>query len=314
MRNPHDAHFLHQKTGLEMVVRAPVPSPTALAWVPAREEVVVATRSGSLYHVDPLLGTRQIAGGVGEGASVVVSPDRARVGLVTRDGHWMVLSLKGEIESRGKHGFLAGIDAVFVSDHLVVLGDGVEGRSLIVIKDGQIKARANVPPRVVPRVHDGKLSLVLSIDSGLAQVPFTRTLKFPVGEATAHRLRVVGDLVLGVTSSAFVVWRIGDPTVRSMRLPDLSVGDLTKDGAHVAVGTRFGQVTLSPLGRRPRRDDEATGGSTATSGTTPFSAAAKPRPVKASDGPVTCIGFSDRGRWLATGGDALILWTWETDD
>ena len=37
----------------------------------------------------------------------------------------------------------------------------------------------------------------------------------------------------------------------------------------------------------------------------------KPDLVRAFNGPVTSVAFSERGRWLATGAEALRIWSWE---
>ena len=65
-REVTEAHFLHERSGLEPVLRPPVKYPTALAWVPKRETLVVATRAGELLGVDPVLGTKVITEGIGE--------------------------------------------------------------------------------------------------------------------------------------------------------------------------------------------------------------------------------------------------------
>ena len=59
-REVTEAHYLHERSGLEAVLRPPVKHPTALKWVPKREELIVATREGEIVTVDPVLGTRVI--------------------------------------------------------------------------------------------------------------------------------------------------------------------------------------------------------------------------------------------------------------
>ena len=76
-----------------------------------------------------------------------------------------------------------------------------------------------------------------------------------------------------------------------MRMPDLSAGALSPDGRYLGLGTRTGAVALARADR--------------------IDARARPHLIKAFDSPVTTIAFSTRGRWLATGGDGLIIWTWE---
>ena len=78
---------------------------------------------------------------------------------------------------------------------------------------------------------------------------------------------------------------------RSMRLPDLTAGDLSKDAEYLGLGTRNGAVALARIASLEKR--------------------IKPDLVRAFESPVTSIAFSQRGRWLATGAEGLRIWTWE---
>ena len=66
---------------------------------------------------------------------------------------------------------------------------------------------------------------------------------------------------------------------------------VSEDGSVLGLGTRHGAVALARVDKLDGR--------------------AHPDLVKAFDCPVTTVSFSQRGRWLATGGDRLQLWTWE---
>lgn len=292
-RDVTDAHFLHQRAGLEPVVRPPVPSPTALCWVPGREELLVSDRTGRIQHVDPLLGTRVVAEDLGEGAAIAVHEDRRRWVLLTREGRFVIGDLREGELARGKHPFLAGMEALFYQDYVVAVGDAVDGRMMLVIRvDGTIRGRVKLPARVTPLIKsDGRLYLARSTPSGLAVIPFGRGMRFPGGESTAHRLRGTGHHVLGVTPTGVALWSEGSDTARSMRLPDLATGDISRDGRYLGLGTRFGGVALALIESLDRR--------------------VNPHLVKAFEDPVLCVAFSDRGRWLATGAEGLQLWTWE---
>lgn len=87
---------MSERSGFDCVLRPPVAHPTALAWVPDREVLVVATRGGELLGVDPVLGVRVIADGLDETATMAVHPDRERVLTVARTGRWRVGTLGGD--------------------------------------------------------------------------------------------------------------------------------------------------------------------------------------------------------------------------
>lgn len=291
MRDVTDAHFLHQRTGLEPVVRPPVDDPIAIVWIPRREELLVASKDGRLQTVDPLLGTRTIAEDVGECAALAVHADRNTYALVTRDGKWSIGQIKGEVLHSGSHGYLAGMDAFFVGDNLVTVGDGPRGRRMSVIVDGTVRGRVKLPPRVAPYERNGRLYLARSTPAGLQRVPFGRTVKFPSSDPTQHRLKGRNGFVVGTTPSGVCLWDQDSHGSRSMRLPDLTAADVTGDGQYLGLGTRGGAVVLAHIHSLDRR--------------------VRPNLVKAFESAVTCVAFSTRGRWLASGADGLQLWTWE---
>ena len=85
-REVTEAHYLHERSGLEPVLRPPVKRPTALRWVPKREELIVGTKDGEIVSVDPVLGTRLVAEGLGEIAVIDVHQDKSRYIASSRDG------------------------------------------------------------------------------------------------------------------------------------------------------------------------------------------------------------------------------------
>jgi len=293
-RDVTEAHFLHQRQGLEAVLRPPVPAPTALVWLPGREELLCGSREGALHHVDPVLGTRVLATDLGEPAVIAVHPDRKRYLVLARDGTWTVGRIGVGVESRGKHPFIAGMDGLWVGDFAVGVGDDLDGgRQLFVWHDGVEKGRLPLPPRAIALRGEGdKLFLVRSTEAGLEVVKFsTKGPRWSAADSTAHRLKACGPWVLGLTPTGAAIWSRDGGSPRSVRLPDLTAGDVHVDGASLGMGTKTGAVALARVDRPDAR--------------------AKPHLVKAFEHPVICASFSDRGRWLATGAEALQLWTWE---
>jgi hypothetical protein len=293
-REVTEAHYLHERSGLEAVLRPPVKQPTALAWVPRKEELVAATRDGELVSVDPILGTRVLAEGVGETAVLDLHDDGKRFLIVTREGKWRIGNLRtGEVLFEDRHAFLGGMNAFFLKEYVILVGDEGEERFLYIYTTaGERKGRARVPEKVVPLVGpDEKLLLARSTPAGLSVIPFPAG-RFPKDlPSTVHRLRPSTVHVLGFTTTGICVWGQEGGQPQSMRLPDLTAGDISKDGAYLGLGTRNGAVALARVDRIDKR--------------------VRPDLVRAFNGPVTSVAFSSRGRWLATGAEGLRIWSWE---
>jgi hypothetical protein len=292
VRDVTDAHYLHVRQGLEAVLRPPVQQPTALAWAPRREELLVADREGVVHLVDPILGTRVVTQEAGEVACLAFHEDGQRWLALGRGGQWLVADLSGQIRARGRHPFLGGMDAFFWRDHPVISGDEVDARSFAVLEGDKIRAKVKVPPRVTPIIDaSGHLALARSTEAGLQVIRYDKDSRFPSATPTSHRLRSSGSHVVGLTPTGVCVWSREGGSPQSLRLPELTAGDVFRDGRLLGLGTRTGAVALARLGVRDRGE--------------------RPDLVKAFDGPITAIAFSQRGRWLATGAEGLQLWSWE---
>lgn len=290
-REVTEAHYLHERHGLEAVLRPPVSYPTALKWVPGREQLIVSTREGQLTSVDPILGTRIVAEDVGEAAALDIHADRKRYLVVARNGTWRVGHLGGDVLHHGRHSFFGNIDAFFLGDYVVMLGDGAERRQLIILQDGEVRSRVRLPKNVIAVPRGKGLVLARSTQAGLELVKFGKGAQFSTIPSTAHRLLRAHDRVLGLTATGLAVWTEAGGAPRSMRMPELTAGDVTTDGNLIGLGTRHGAVALARFDQLEKR--------------------IHPDLVKAFNHPVTGVSFSSRGRWLATGGDRLQIWTWE---
>lgn len=293
-REVTEAHYLHERSGLEAVLRPPVKYPTALAWVPKREELVVTTREGQIVSVDPVLGTRVIADNVGESAVLSLHEDRKRFLVMTRQGKWMTGTLKGEIQVTGKHGYLGGMSGFFAGEYIVMIGDEGDGkRSLAIYKGEKRVTYVKLPSRVCATLSEkGSLILCRSTQAGLEVIPMKKGRSFTKGmESTIHKLRPSGPHILGFTSTGIVLWGQQGGQPRSMRLPDLTAGDISRNGEYLGLGTRNGAVALARISSLEKR--------------------IRPDLVRAFNSPVTSVAFSQRGRWLATGAEGLRIWSWE---
>lgn len=289
-----EAHYLHERHGLEAILRPPVAQPTALAWIPKRPELLVGTKAGEVHSVDPVLGTRLIYTDVGEPAAMQVHSDRERIIVVSRDGNWYQRTLRGVEIGTGHHGMMTNIDCFWFGDFAVITGDQVDNRLLLAIKDGVVKTRAKLPKGVSAFLHpEGRPLLARSAPMGLQVIPFGRGSSFPKTEGgiTGHRLRVSGHYVMGMTKTGVAIWTHEGGQPASMRMPEVTAAAVSADGRFMGLGTRTGAVALAVLDSPNKR--------------------ARPDLVKAFEGAVTAAEFSTRGRWLATAAERVQLWSWE---
>ncbi|MEN0065615.1 MAG: WD40 repeat domain-containing protein [Myxococcota bacterium] len=294
-REVTEAHYLHERSGLEAVLRPPVKQPTALRWVPRREELLAATQEGELISVDPVLGTRVVTDGLGETAVLDVHADQKRYLAVCRNGTWRVGTLNGQTLLNGEHAFVGGMGGFLADRYAVIVGDehGVRVMRIIALSDGSTTGHVRLPPKVVGTVSiEGRPLLARSTAAGLKVIPLGKDHSFPADlDSTAHRLRPSGQYVLGFTSTGVCVWGQEGGVPRSMRLPDLTAGDISKDGQYLGLGTKNGAVALARMDRMEKR--------------------IRPDLVRAFTDPVTSVSFSTKGRWLATGAEGLRIWSWE---
>lgn len=290
-REVTEAHYLHERSSLEAVLRPPVRNPTALCWVPKREELLAATREGEIISVDPVLGTRVVAGDVGELAVLHIHEDRKHLLGVTRDGKWFVRTLRGEVQIEGRHEFMGRMQGFLTGNYVVMAGDlGTSRQLLIYDREGNRKGRVALPEKVAVTVSPkGRLLLCRSTPAGLSVIPFPKGRFSKDLPSTVHRLHTSGEHILGFTITGVCVWGQEGGQPQSMRLPDLTAGDLSADGRLLGLGTRNGAVALARLDRMERRN--------------------RPDLVRAFNAAVTTVAFSTRGRWLATGAEGLRLWS-----
>ena len=137
-REVTEAHYLHERSGLEAVLRPPVRNPTALCWIPKREELLAATRDGELISVDPVLGTRVVAESIGETA---VIGNRVKVYQGVTLG---ALSVPGRGEPGAKRHPTIEDDVTIYSGATILGGDTVIGRGSVI--GGNVWLVSSIPP------------------------------------------------------------------------------------------------------------------------------------------------------------------------
>ncbi|MFT7518071.1 MAG: hypothetical protein ACI9MC_000195 [Kiritimatiellia bacterium] len=292
MREVTQAHYLHERSGLDPVLRPPVDDPSCLSWLPGTDRLVVGNRGGELFEVDPVMGTQRKAQGLGCTCALGLHADLRRYVVLSIDGSWSIGELGGEVLWTGKHGFSRRMSVFFHREYVVMVGDRADGRFVIIVAGGKIAAQIRVPHRAIAMVgRDDKLKLVRSTQQGLDVQPLSRNPRVADRESTAHRLRAYPNYIVGFTVIGLIVWpRDGGPGL-SLRLTDLGVATLSPDGSRVGMGTRSGAVAMARLETPETR--------------------ANPDLVRAFEESVRAIEFSGKGRWMATAGGSLVVWTWD---
>lgn len=290
---------MRHRSGLEAVLMPPIRHPTALAWVPGREELLVGTRTGEVVSIDPVLGTRPVVDGLPEVAVLAVHGDRKRFFAMACDGTWVRGTLVGQVEARGQHPFRTGLSAFFAGEHAVVMGEDANGRRAVrILRGDRWVANLGLPPNAIAaQVADGSLVFCRSGHAGLEVLPLKDVklgASFAAFPGTEHRLRAFGSRVVGVTSTGVACWSLEGGPAMTMRLPDVTVAAVSADGAHLSLGTRNGAVALARMADLDKR--------------------IRPDLVRAYQEPVRAVAFSDTGRWLATGAEGLRIWSWDLRD
>ncbi len=280
-----DAHYQHAERALEAVLSVPADEPRALSWVPRKEVLLLALRSGRVLSVEPSFGARTLFDGPpepvhlanwGDGVAVLASDGR----LVLRDAAGGVLEI--ETGLRGESGLRV------CEQQIAVIGEGAQGRQVRLYTGGTFVREVSVPDGAALGCRDGAPVLARSVAEGLSVVPLGADL--PAGQATNHTLRFApGGWVVGVVEGGATLWKDGQP--QTIRLLDTSAAALCHDGHTLALGTRGGVVALADVFAPP-------------------ALRGRPPRVEAHGAAVTAISFSTRGRWLATVGDNCRLWAY----
>lgn len=293
-----NAHFLHPVKPLEALVSPPVAAPRAMAW--SGEELLVADREGGVHLVEPSYGSRRLFRAAPRPVRLAISPIAGaarRVAILDDGGQLRVYELDGRLCWEHATGLIAGLQVAFEASSIVVVGDaGDARRALVFAADGRVLARARVPARTVALPQPAGLPwLVRSLPTGLRVLPWG----VPLGSdaSTAHHLYVASDCVFGVSSGGVTLWRGPRPEGRgapqdavTVKLYDVVNAAVSSDGETLALATRSGGVSVTVA--RPGVARVASGG------------------VSGHDAPVTGLGFSQRGRWLASLAERVWVWSY----
>ncbi|MCB9777247.1 MAG: hypothetical protein H6742_01620 [Alphaproteobacteria bacterium] len=288
-----DPHYRHDRSGLQAVVSPPVDDVCAVAWHPRREELVVAGRAGTLALFDPVMGTRTLADDLPEAGAVAVDGTGERVAILGRGGPLELRTLPGADRiARVEVGLVSSLWVAWWRNGVVVTGKGLDGARILVLDEqGRRRAAGALPDGVVAGVDaDGRIVLG-RVTSGGPEIHPLGKGRFDRRAPTSHRLRFTGQgRLLGVAEGGVTVWE-PDGSSLTVRSFGITSAALSRDEQTVAIGTRDGGVGLAGLqaGSVDRAHPDKTGGHELA---------------------VRSVGFSRRGRWLASVGDRLWLWSW----
>ena len=291
-KKPEGAHYLHGRSGLQAILRPPVDKPASLAWLGNKEVLLVATTTGSLVEVDPVMGTRTLCPLGGEVVRLCTDTAGRLFAGFRADGLWCSASPGGEGMQEGEHGFTQPLGLFFLGRYLVMFGEVEDRREVAIFADGTERLRRKIPNKctVFPG-SDGKLWFARSTVRGFECGPLGKRTRFSEDEPTNHVLVPSAQGVLGLTSHGGVIWSPENGSSESIGLLDIHTGALSADGQLVGVGTVGGVVGLVNMQS--------------------FESRKSPFLTKAHDTPIHSVAFAGRGRWLATGADRVQLWSWD---
>ena len=284
--DPHDAHYLHRRKGLDPVLQLPFEGARVLGSVASREVILVGDASGCVHAVDPAMG-----------ASVWVQLDSAPIALgassrgkrlvvLTEDGAWHLFDRDGAQLESGEHRLTHGLYVWSDGGRLVAGGQGDDGASVWVWDD---EAREHTLPAGSALLNsDHGLQLAWVAEGGVCVAPWDDSAPMGAPGAVRERVWVSGAHLAWAGESEVGVQSVtGSPPVRIpwVDCVTAAVGPL---GVRALVTSGAGEVGLVELAS----DDTA------------------PHVVELDEQVVGAAQFSARGPWVATLGDDFRLWTW----
>jgi WD40 repeat protein len=294
MSSPGDSHYLHEKKGLEAVVSPPIDAVQALCWMPGTTELLVATRTGMLVQVEPVMGTRTVATGLGEPGALAVSPDGLRLAVLVRGRGVEVRDVAdGALVWTWSEPLLTRLTVGFCTEGLLVSGEGLDGRVAVVLDHSgrPIFREALGPASAVGVTPKGRLVLAQVTHEGPELIVLGRN-KLTNNPTTSHRLAFSrAGLLYGIAEGGVTVWPNRERNPITIRCFGVTCADLSQDGTRLLMGTRTGGVALAGiLAEAPHRG--------------------QPGQTGGHDQPVNDVAFCDKGRWAASAGARCWLWTW----
>lgn len=284
--DPHGAHYLHRRKGLDPVLQLPFEGARVLGSVASREVILVGDASGGVYAVDPAMG-----------ASVWVRLDSAAIALggsargkrlvvLTEDGRWHLFDRDGAELDSGEHRFTHGLYVWSDGSRLVAGGQSEEGASVWIWDDG---AREHALPSgsVLLKSEQGP-QLAWLAGGELCVEPWNEGAAAGSSDAMDEHVWVSGAHLSWLRDGEVVVQSGGQTPPASIPWTDCVTAAVDPSGARALLTSGSGEVGLVEL---------ASGDTT-------------PHVVELDEQVVEAAQFSERGPWVATLGDDFRLWTW----
>lgn len=284
--DPHGAHYLHRRKGLDPVLQLPFEGARVLGSVASREVILVGDASGGVYAVDPAMG-----------ASVWVRLDSAPIALggssrgkrlvvLTEDGRWHLFDRDGAALESGDHRLTHGLYVWSDGNRLVAGGQGEGGASVWVWDEEATEHTLPAGSALLKSEQGPKVGWVA--DGSLCVGPWGGDLPEGTAGASGERVWVSGSHLAWTCEGEARVQSVVDTTPTSIPWTDGVTVAVDPSGARVLLTSGAGEVGLVEL----------------TSGDT------TPHVVELDEQVVGAAQFSERGPWVATLGDDFRLWTW----
>ena len=283
-----DAHYLHRKRGLSLLVKPPVKHGRVMAWE-RKGALLVGTRDGKVERVHPAMGTSHVLQGLG--AAIGLGVDGDQFVVVEEGGRWGAFDAAGNRVVVGAHPFEGPVTVTFRGDRVLLTGTTKGEKQVLFYERGRKVFRIRLPHRAVAFVLGENIGLAQSSPVGLEVIKLADGARFREVRQTDHELVASGDHVLGLDAKGVRVWPNTGGRAVEVSLPDAVTAGLTPDGRFVAAGTSNGGVAVIDL------TDEAD--------------RRHPTTVHVTEHPIRAVAVNPKGTVLASSADALALWSWE---
>lgn len=288
---PGDAHYLHEERRLDPLLVPPIDDPRLVIGIPRSEALLVAARSGDLFEVDPVFGTRKVGKICADPIAMALIP--GRLATLDRSGHlqvWKYTSL--ELIWEQQVATVVRTRLFWWGEQLTVQGDELSGERRLLVYDatGQIKSRIRLPPHACGALSAEQLSIVRSTEAGIQIRPVGAL--FPAANPTSHILSCGEDgTVFGLALGGVTVWPGGKPSPITFKFYDVVNACVSADGHWLGMGTRAGLISVVAVH-------------------SPSSVRINPPRIQGHNGLPIGMAFSVRGRWFMTIADRCRLWSY----
>lgn len=296
-----NAHYLHGRSGLTLLVKTGLRLATALCWTPA-DDLIVGTASGAAYSVHPTFGTRELWST--RSPVLGIGAFRDGVVLVEAGGAWLRLDAAGAIAATGDHRFTGPVQVTEAGDTVLLQGATAEDHRVEVLEGDRRVFRVILPPRALALSDGRNLRLARATVDGLELISTAPGSRFSDARAERRTLQRTGGRVLGIGRDDVKLWNEAPPAtlgasttpvlgteLATLHLPSVHCCELSEQGRLVFLGTTdggLGMVDRAFDGNNPR-----------------------PATIHVDDVTIMALSVSPRERILASAATTVCLWSWD---